>query len=106
MVASHPRSHHGQNVFVQLYWASPLLALASSALEATDLVSRRWPTLSGGERQRVHLARSLAQRPRILLLDEPTNHLDLSHQLDFLERVSGLDLTVIGVKHLYQKFSN
>lgn len=54
---------------------------AMEVAAVTHLASRRWPTLSGGERQRVHLARSLAQRPRILLLDEPTNHLDLSHQL-------------------------
>ncbi len=33
------------------------------------------------------------------MLDEPTNHLDLSHQLDFLERVSGLGLTVVAVLH-------
>jgi ABC-type cobalamin/fe3+-siderophore transport system, ATPase component len=72
---------------------------AMEVAAVTHLASRRWPTLSGGERQRVHLARSLAQRPRILLLDEPTNHLDLSHQLDFLERVSGLDLTVVAVLH-------
>lgn len=45
------------------------------------------------------MARALAQRPTVLLLDEPTNHLDLSHQLDFLERVSGLGITVIAVLH-------
>ena len=72
---------------------------AMAAAAVTDLAARRWPTLSGGERQRVHLARALAQRPRILLLDEPTNHLDLSHQLDFLERVCRLGITVIAVLH-------
>lgn len=72
---------------------------AMEAAAVTHLASRRWPTLSGGERQRVHLARALAQRPTVLLLDEPTNHLDLSHQLDFLERVSGLGITVIAVLH-------
>ncbi len=72
---------------------------AMEVAAVTYLADRRWPTLSGGERQRVHLARSLAQRPQILLLDEPTNHLDLSHQLDFLERVSGLGLTVVAVLH-------
>lgn len=72
---------------------------AMEVAAVTHLASRRWPTLSGGERQRVHLARALAQRPQVLLLDEPTNHLDLSHQLDFLERVNGLGITVIAVLH-------
>lgn len=72
---------------------------AMETAAVTHLASRRWPTLSGGERQRVHLARALAQRPRVLLLDEPTNHLDLSHQLDFLERVTTLGITVIAVLH-------
>ncbi len=72
---------------------------AMEAAAVTHLAKRRWPTLSGGERQRVHLARALAQQPRVLLLDEPTNHLDLSHQLDFLERVNRLGITVIAVLH-------
>ncbi|GAB4084893.1 ABC transporter ATP-binding protein [Myceligenerans cantabricum] len=48
---------------------------------AADLANRDIATLSGGERQRVHLARALAQTPRLLLLDEPTNHLDVAAQL-------------------------
>ena len=56
-------------------------------------------TLSGGQRRRIELARILFSDADTLLLDEPTNHLDLSHQLDFLERVSGLDLTVVAVLH-------
>ena len=72
---------------------------AMEVAAVTHLAARRWQTLSGGERQRIHLARALAQQPEVLLLDEPTNHLDLSHQLDFLERVSGLGLTVVAVLH-------
>jgi iron complex transport system ATP-binding protein len=35
----------------------------------------------------VHLARALAQQPRLLLLDEPTNHLDVRAQLSLLSLV-------------------
>ena len=51
---------------------------------ASALLGRDFATLSGGERQRVHLARALAQQPRLLLLDEPTNHLDVAAQLTVL----------------------
>jgi len=64
-------------------WLSPLQPWAreddeivAEALADTDMTgfeNRLWRTLSGGERQRVHLARALAQKPKILLLDEPTN---------------------------------
>ncbi|MER7455889.1 ABC transporter ATP-binding protein [Micromonospora sp. NPDC126480] len=64
-----------------------------------DLAGRRVATLSGGERQRVHLARALAQQPRLLLLDEPTNHLDLAHQLAVLDLVCGLGTTVVAALH-------
>lgn len=55
---------------------------------ASEFADRRLATLSGGERQRVHLARALAQTPRVLLLDEPTNHLDIAAQLHLLRVVT------------------
>nr|WP_200841236.1 ABC transporter ATP-binding protein [Geminicoccus flavidas] len=72
-------------------------ALASVGM--TGFASRPWPSLSGGERQRLHIARALAQAPRILILDEPTNHLDVEHQLGLLELVRARDLTVIAALH-------
>jgi iron complex transport system ATP-binding protein len=69
---------------------------------AAHLADREVTTLSGGERQRVHLARALAQRPRVLLLDEPTNHLDVAAQLATLRLVRSLaddGVTVLAALH-------
>ncbi|MEZ5319415.1 MAG: heme ABC transporter ATP-binding protein [Vicinamibacterales bacterium] len=78
--------------------------------DVTDLGNRSYPTLSGGEKQRVNFARVLAQvwRPagagaRILFLDEPLTFLDISHQLDFMRKVTSFtaapDVVAIGVVH-------
>ena len=81
------------------------LAVAHEALAragAADLADRDVATLSGGERQRVHLARALAQAPRLLLLDEPTNHLDVAAQLHVLhlaDELAGAGVTVLAALH-------
>ena len=90
-------------------WPTPLQpwslegdGIVAQALADTDMEGferRSWATLSGAERQRMHLARALAQQPRILLLDEPTNHLDIQHQLSILDLVARLPVTSIVALH-------
>jgi len=65
----------------------------------TELAHRRFNTLSGGEKQLVLIARALAQEADHLILDEPTNHLDIHHQVEVLEVVAGLGVTVLAALH-------
>lgn len=83
-------------------WSAADEAAVTDALASVDMTGRRgqpWQTLSGGERQRVHIARALAQSPRVMFLDEPTNHLDIHHQIEILRLVRDLDLTSIVALH-------
>ena len=83
-------------------WSSADQEAVSDALRRVGmepLQNQSWQTLSGGERQRVHIARALAQSPRVLFLDEPTNHLDIHHQIEILHTVRQLDLTSIVALH-------
>ncbi len=64
-----------------------------------SLAQRRFNTLSGGEKQLVLIARALAQEANHLILDEPTNQLDIHHQVEILEVVAGLGVTVLAALH-------
>ena len=75
---------------------------AIDELGVRDFAGRLYHSLSGGEQQRVHLARALAQQPRLLLLDEPTSHLDIKAQLlvlDLLRRLTQAGSTVLLAMH-------
>lgn len=76
--------------------------IVDESLDTVGMLSfkgRSFATLSGGEQQRIILARALAQKAQCLVLDEPTNHLDIKYQLQLLDIVKGLDLTVICAIH-------
>lgn len=76
--------------------------IVEESLEIVGMLSfkdRSFSTLSGGEQQRIILARALAQKSQCLVLDEPTNHLDIKYQLQLLDIVKDLDLTVICAIH-------
>jgi iron complex transport system ATP-binding protein len=77
-------------------------AIALQAIErvgCSHLVARSFNTLSGGEKQRVLIARALTQGADHLILDEPTNHLDVRYQIEVLELVAGLNVTVLAALH-------
>ncbi|MGE7622907.1 ABC transporter ATP-binding protein [Viridibacillus sp. NPDC096237] len=63
------------------------------------LKERSFMSLSGGEKQRVLIARALAQEANMIVLDEPTNHLDIHHQLQLLDLVKKLDVTILAAIH-------
>jgi len=63
------------------------------------LAHRSFNTLSGGEKQRALIARAVAQGADHLILDEPTNHLDIRYQIEVLQLVTGLGVTVLAALH-------
>lgn len=72
---------------------------ALAVVGLADFEERSFATLSGGEQQRVILARALTQQTECLVLDEPTNHLDIKYQLQIMDIVKSLDLTVAAAVH-------
>ena len=77
-------------------------ARVDSALEKVGLshkAQQQYEHLSGGEKQRALIARAIVQQPQLLILDEPTNHLDIRYQIQILELVRGLGISVIASIH-------
>lgn len=60
---------------------------------------RDFNTLSGGEKQRALISRALAQKTEFLILDEPTNHLDIGSQLQVMNIIKNLNITVFAALH-------
>lgn len=83
-------------------WEEKDEEVLKDALEKVNMSGfedRMLNSLSGGEKQRIHIARALAQKPKILILDEPTNHLDIGCQLEILSLIRKLGLSVLIALH-------
>ena len=68
-------------------------------LDLSTIKDSLFSNLSGGEKQRVMLARAIVQRPKLLIMDEPTNHLDVHYQIDLLNKVKALNISVLASFH-------
>nr|WP_246058333.1 ABC transporter ATP-binding protein [Litorilituus lipolyticus] len=75
------------------------IAQAITQVGLTHKVQQSFEHLSGGEKQRALIARAIVQSPKLLLMDEPTSHLDVRYQIQIMELVKSLGITVIASFH-------
>ncbi len=78
------------------------LNLARSSLEKVGLLhleNRSFLSLSGGEQQRVMIARAITGENDFFILDEPTNHLDINYQLEIMDILKSLNITIFSAIH-------
>ncbi|MFJ8513479.1 ABC transporter ATP-binding protein [Lysinibacillus xylanilyticus] len=78
------------------------LAIVEESMQQAGVLhlsERTFSSLSGGEKKRVVVARALAQQAKVMVLDEPTNHLDIQHQLQLMDLIQSLQVTVIAALH-------
>lgn len=93
------RSPHKKLFDMDTAWDKQIVHHALEHLGMAGMAKRSYLNLSGGEKQRVLIARVIAQETDFLLLDEPTNHLDISYQLQILDFVKRLRVTVLSAIH-------
>ena len=72
---------------------------AIKKMDLSPLQQQPFEQLSGGEKQRVMLARAHVQGPQLLIMDEPTNHLDVHYQIDMLNMVKKMGISVLASIH-------
>lgn len=78
------------------------LEIAEKSLDKVGLShfkNRSFLSLSGGEQQRVMIARAIAGENDFYILDEPTNHLDIRYQLEIMDIMKSLDITMFSAIH-------
>lgn len=76
-----------------------LIADALEKVGLTHKARQNYEHLSGGEKQRALIARAIVQQPKLLILDEPTNHLDIRYQIQIMELLRSIGITVITSIH-------